>query len=166
MEDIMKASNFLEIDGVTNASKVTPIVPHQKNDKRKLSKLIEDVVSNVTSEALAMIRRKFYLPNEESGIVIPKFLCRAITIIVGITIFFREHGVTLKIKHLSRMFKFTMGASRNLRKLIVLSKSSHVKEEEILKLLNFFDTKTLRWELCFISRYVAEEKLFKVGLSI
>ncbi|KAH0458316.1 hypothetical protein IEQ34_013631 [Dendrobium chrysotoxum] len=42
----------------------------------------------------------------------------------------------------------------------------HLGEEEILKTLNFSDTKSLQEELRHISQYVMEEKLFKVGLSI
>ncbi|KAH0458852.1 hypothetical protein IEQ34_011666 [Dendrobium chrysotoxum] len=45
-----------------------------------------------------------------------------------------------------------------------LPSSSYVGEEDILRILNFLDMKSLQQELCYISRYVTEECLFKVGL--
>ncbi|KAH0448200.1 hypothetical protein IEQ34_022000 [Dendrobium chrysotoxum] len=87
------ASYRQEIDGVTNASKVTPSIPHQKNDKRKSTNIIEDMVSTVTFEALVVIRSHPApeLPDilKECGIVLPKFLCRAIMIIVGLIVLFK-----------------------------------------------------------------------------
>ncbi|KAH0457247.1 hypothetical protein IEQ34_015154 [Dendrobium chrysotoxum] len=41
------------------------------------------------------------------GVALPQFLCRAITIIVGLIVFFRERGATLTVEYLSKMCKFT-----------------------------------------------------------
>ncbi|KAH0451693.1 hypothetical protein IEQ34_018992 [Dendrobium chrysotoxum] len=40
------------------------------------------------------------------GVSIPQFLCRAITIMVGLTVFFRERGAMLTVEYLSKMCKF------------------------------------------------------------
>ncbi|KAH0458290.1 hypothetical protein IEQ34_013605 [Dendrobium chrysotoxum] len=41
------------------------------------------------------------------GVALPQFLCRAVTIIVGLIVFFRERGATLTVEYLSKMCKFT-----------------------------------------------------------
>ncbi|KAL0911258.1 hypothetical protein M5K25_019385 [Dendrobium thyrsiflorum] len=42
----------------------------------------------------------------------------------------------------------------------------HVGVEDLLKMLNLPDINTLHYEVCYLSRYVDDEYLFKVGLSI
>ncbi|KAL0919986.1 hypothetical protein M5K25_009082 [Dendrobium thyrsiflorum] len=42
----------------------------------------------------------------------------------------------------------------------------HVGEEDLLKILNLSDVDTLHYEVHYLSRYVDEEYLFKVGLYI
>ncbi|KAH0449225.1 hypothetical protein IEQ34_023025 [Dendrobium chrysotoxum] len=58
------------------------------------------------------------------------------------------------------------GLSEKWGRLKELPHFPQLGEEEILKTLDFSDTKSLQEELHHISRYVMEEKLFKVGLSI
>ncbi|KAH0451122.1 hypothetical protein IEQ34_018421 [Dendrobium chrysotoxum] len=41
------------------------------------------------------------------GVSLPQFLCRAITIIFGLTVFFQERGATLTVEYLSEICKFT-----------------------------------------------------------
>ncbi|KAH0452109.1 hypothetical protein IEQ34_019408 [Dendrobium chrysotoxum] len=41
------------------------------------------------------------------GVSIPQFLCRAITSMVGLTVFFRECRAMLTVEYLSKMCKFT-----------------------------------------------------------
>ncbi|KAH0452111.1 hypothetical protein IEQ34_019410 [Dendrobium chrysotoxum] len=41
------------------------------------------------------------------GVALSQFLCRAITIIVGLIVFFRERGASLTVEYLSKMCKFT-----------------------------------------------------------
>ncbi|KAH0448309.1 hypothetical protein IEQ34_022109 [Dendrobium chrysotoxum] len=43
---------------------------------------------------------------------------------------------------------------------------SHVGEEDILRILNILDVKHLLFEVCYLTKYIEEEFLFKVGLSI
>ncbi|KAH0456627.1 hypothetical protein IEQ34_014534 [Dendrobium chrysotoxum] len=136
------------------------------------------------------------------GVPLAQFLCRTITIIVGLTAFYRERGARLTVDHLSKMCWLTSdsqgcilcrgkkwldfsthdpsknwsssfffvkndwGLSEKWGRLKQLPDFPHLREEEILKTLNFSDTKSLQEELCHISQYVMEEKLFKVGLSI
>ncbi|KAH0467440.1 hypothetical protein IEQ34_004678 [Dendrobium chrysotoxum] len=45
-----------------------------------------------------------------------------------------------------------------------LSSSLHVGEEDVLRILNFFNTVSLQQELCYIRRCMMEECLFKVGI--
>ncbi|KAH0465343.1 hypothetical protein IEQ34_005448 [Dendrobium chrysotoxum] len=42
----------------------------------------------------------------------------------------------------------------------------HVGEEDILRILNIPDVKYLLFEVCYMTKYIEEEFLFKVGLSI
>ncbi|KAH0459032.1 hypothetical protein IEQ34_011846 [Dendrobium chrysotoxum] len=120
------------------------------------------------------------------GVALPQFLCRAITIIVGLIVFFKERGATLTVEYLSKMCKFTSdsygciscrankkwldfnewGLPEKWDKFKELPSSLHVGEGDILRILNCSDTKSLQQELRYISRCVTEECLFKVGLSI
>ncbi|KAH0466867.1 hypothetical protein IEQ34_004105 [Dendrobium chrysotoxum] len=58
------------------------------------------------------------------------------------------------------------GLPEKLVRLKELPDSPNIGEHQILKILNFPDTKSLQHELYYISGYVTEECLFKVGLSI
>ncbi|KAH0456512.1 hypothetical protein IEQ34_014419 [Dendrobium chrysotoxum] len=136
------------------------------------------------------------------GVPLAQFLCRTVTIIVGLTAFYRERGAKLTVDHLSKMCRLTSDSqghilcrgkkwldfstrdpsknwsssfffvkndwalSEKWGRLKELPNFPHLGEEEILKTLNFSDTKSLQEELRHISQYVMEEKLFKVGLSI
>ncbi|KAH0463895.1 hypothetical protein IEQ34_006681 [Dendrobium chrysotoxum] len=50
-------------------------------------------------------------------------------------------------------------------KLRELPISLHLGAEELLKILKFFDIDTLHYEVRYLSRYIDEKYLFKVGLS-
>ncbi|KAH0466488.1 hypothetical protein IEQ34_003726 [Dendrobium chrysotoxum] len=124
--------------GLTYASKFIPFT--RDGDRKRF----DDVASTITSNSLAMIHKKFHLPNEmliiapkrsdrahappsglaavyemvlhaslrfppapkfldifkACGVTLPQFLCRAITLIVGLVVFFRECGATLTIEYL------------------------------------------------------------------
>ncbi|KAH0458723.1 hypothetical protein IEQ34_011537 [Dendrobium chrysotoxum] len=104
-----------------------------------------------------------------------QFLCRMVTIIMGLMVFYRECGVRLTVNHLSKMCSFISdfqgcilcrGFFEKWGRLKELPNFPYLGEEEILKTLNFSDTKSLQGELCHISQYVLEKKLFKVVLSI
>ncbi|KAH0467519.1 hypothetical protein IEQ34_004757 [Dendrobium chrysotoxum] len=123
----------------------------QDGDRRKSHGVVDDVASTITSDGLAVIRKKFHIINEvliiapkssdrvhvppprfidvyemtlhaglrfppapelleifkACGVSLPQFLYRAITIMVGLAVFFRERGVTLTMEYLSKMCKFT-----------------------------------------------------------
>ncbi|KAH0471068.1 hypothetical protein IEQ34_000791 [Dendrobium chrysotoxum] len=59
--------------------------------------------------------------------------------------------------------------SRNLHekwgKLKDLSTSLHVTAEDLLKMLNLLDVDTLHYAVRYLSRYIDEEYLFKLGIS-
>ncbi|KAH0456105.1 hypothetical protein IEQ34_014012 [Dendrobium chrysotoxum] len=128
------------------------------------------------------------------GVTFPQFLCRVITIIVGLMVFFRECGEILTLEHLCKMYKFTKNSQGQLLdfltcnpsknqsssfffvknewgllkgwgKLKVLLNSPYPVEKGTFKTLNFPDAESLQQELCYIGQYVIEEKLFKVGRS-
>ncbi|KAH0452911.1 hypothetical protein IEQ34_017235 [Dendrobium chrysotoxum] len=112
---------------------------------------------------------------------------------MGLIFFYREHRSRLIVGHLSKMCRLTsdsqevnigwifqhitlprIGLARFFLKndwdlperwerLKELLYFSHLEEDEILKILNFSDTKSLQDELYHINQYVLEEKLFKVG---
>ncbi|KAH0457839.1 hypothetical protein IEQ34_013154 [Dendrobium chrysotoxum] len=90
---------------------------------------------------------------------------------IGLIVFYREHDVRLIVDHLSKMCRLTSNfqghdLSKKWGRLKELPNFPHLGEEEILKTLDFFDTKSLQEELHHISQYVLEENFFKVGLSI
>ncbi|KAL0905902.1 hypothetical protein M5K25_024350 [Dendrobium thyrsiflorum] len=120
-------------------------------DRKRSHGAIDDVVSTITSDGLAVISKKLHIPNEvliiapkksdrvhappsgfiavyemtlrsglrfpplpellrifeACGVFLPQFLCRAITIMVGLAVFFRERGAILTVEYLSKMCKFT-----------------------------------------------------------
>ncbi|KAH0454168.1 hypothetical protein IEQ34_016092 [Dendrobium chrysotoxum] len=127
-----------------------------------------------------------------SPIVDSYFSDIVISIIIELLIFFRDCGAVLSIECLSRMgritfrskwldiftrapskswasgFFFTQNELNLLKKwekLKDLSISLHIREDDILKMLNLPDIDTLHYEVCYLSKYVEEEYLFKVGLS-
>ncbi|KAH0467973.1 hypothetical protein IEQ34_003006 [Dendrobium chrysotoxum] len=116
------------------------------------------------------------------GVSFSQFFCRVMSIIIGLIIFFRDHSagrITFISKWLdihtrdsskSKVSGFFFvqndwncmkewGKQRDL--LIPL----HVGAEDLLRMLNLPDVNTLHYEVHFLSKYVDEEYLFKVGLS-
>ncbi|KAH0468052.1 hypothetical protein IEQ34_003085 [Dendrobium chrysotoxum] len=125
---------------------------------------------------------------------------RAMLIIMGLIVLFRDHGAVLSPDCLCRIgrligdiygrisFKskwldirtrdpskswisdfFYVKIDWNLLekwgKLRELPISLHLGAEELLKILKFSDIDTLHYEVRYLSRYIDEEYLFKVGLS-
>ncbi|KAH0452878.1 hypothetical protein IEQ34_017202 [Dendrobium chrysotoxum] len=109
---------------------------------------------------------------------------RAISIIMGLIVLFRERGAVLSPDCLSRMGRLvgdtqgrisfrskwldirTRDPSKSwISDFFYLPISLHLGAEELLKILKFSDIDTLHYEVRYLSRYIDEEYLFKVGLS-
>ncbi|KAH0459376.1 hypothetical protein IEQ34_012190 [Dendrobium chrysotoxum] len=147
-------------------------------DESRRSTLIDDVSSSITSDGLIIIRKKFHLP-DDLVMVVPKKTDRARDPPNG---FFTMYEMTLcagrkwldfstrdPSKNWSSSFFFVKndwGLFKKWGRLKELPNIPRIREEDILKILNFSETKSLQEELRHISQYVLEEKLFKVGLSI
>ncbi|KAH0456626.1 hypothetical protein IEQ34_014533 [Dendrobium chrysotoxum] len=121
------------------------------------------------------------------GVSLAQLFYRAMSIIMGLIIFFRDYGAVLSPKCLSRMghlISDTQGrisfrskcldihtrdplkkSSKKLGKLKELPIFLHIGAEDLLKILKLSDIDALHYEVRYLSRYIDEEYLFKVGLS-
>ncbi|KAH0453413.1 hypothetical protein IEQ34_017737 [Dendrobium chrysotoxum] len=93
-------------------------------------------------------------------------------ITVGLIVFFRDRGVVLTlvqglITFISKWLAIRTKINQRvgLEKLKDLSFPFHVGVEDILRMLNIPDVKTLYYEVCYLGKYVKDKYLFKVGLS-
>ncbi|KAH0468374.1 hypothetical protein IEQ34_003407 [Dendrobium chrysotoxum] len=135
------------------------------------------------------------------GMSVAQLSYRAMSIIMGLIVLFRDRGAVLSPDCLARMGRligdtqgrisfrskwldirtrdpskswisdfFYVKNDWNLLekwgKLRELPISLHIGAEELLKILKFSDIDTLHYEVRYLSRYIYEEYLFKVGLSI
>ncbi|KAH0468310.1 hypothetical protein IEQ34_003343 [Dendrobium chrysotoxum] len=57
------------------------------------------------------------------------------------------------------------GLQEKWGKLTELPIPLHIKAEDLLRILKIPDLDALHYEVCYLSRYIDEEYLFKVGLS-
>ncbi|KAH0434951.1 hypothetical protein IEQ34_026718 [Dendrobium chrysotoxum] len=154
-------------EGLTDASK---IIPSAHDGDRRRS---DDVASIITSDSLAAIRKKFHVPNDVL-IIAPRRTNRAhappqrfvavyeMTLCTGLR--FPPAPESLDIFKAFGVNEWDL--LKKWDKLKELPSSLHVGEEDILRILNFPNKKSLQQELCYISRCVMEKYLFKVGLSI
>ncbi|KAL0909379.1 hypothetical protein M5K25_020241 [Dendrobium thyrsiflorum] len=134
------------------------------------------------------------------GVSLSQLSYRAMSIIMGLIVFFRDRGAVLSPVCLSRIGRlisdsqsrisfrsrwldirtrdpskgwvsdfFFVQNDWNLQekwgKLKDLPVPIHTGEEDLLKMLNLPDFDNLHYEVRYLSRYVDEEYLFKVGLS-
>ncbi|KAH0458706.1 hypothetical protein IEQ34_011520 [Dendrobium chrysotoxum] len=134
------------------------------------------------------------------GVSLAQLSYRAMSIIMGLIVLFRDRGAVLSPDCLARMGRligdtqghisfrskwldirtrdpskswisdfFYVKNDWNLLekwgKLRELPISLHLGAEELLKILKFSDIDTLHYEVRYLSRYIDEEYLFKVGLS-
>ncbi|KAH0449086.1 hypothetical protein IEQ34_022886 [Dendrobium chrysotoxum] len=134
------------------------------------------------------------------GVSLAQLSYRAMSIIMGLIVLFRDRGAVLSPDCLARMGRLigdTQGRisfrskwldirTRDLSKswisdffyvkndwnllekwgkLRELPIPLHLGAEELLKILKFSDIDTLHYEVRYLSRYIDEEYLFKVGLS-
>ncbi|KAH0466204.1 hypothetical protein IEQ34_006307 [Dendrobium chrysotoxum] len=134
----------------------------------------DDIISTIISDSLSIFRKKFHILNDlvmkvpeklahacspppgflmlidiltTYGVSLSQLSYRVISIIMELIIFFRDHGV------------------EKWEKQKDLSIPLHVRVEDLLKRLNLSDVDTLYYEVCYLSRYLDEEYLFKDALQ-
>ncbi|KAH0450866.1 hypothetical protein IEQ34_021558 [Dendrobium chrysotoxum] len=135
---------------------------------------------------------QFFLPSElidistTCGVSISQFSYRAMSIVIGLIVFFRDHGEVLTPEFFSHMGRFTCDIQshrskswdsefffvknnwnliKKWGKLKELPVLLHIGEEDILGDLKILDVKNLLYEICYLSKYIEDDYLFKVGCS-
>ncbi|KAH0463677.1 hypothetical protein IEQ34_008259 [Dendrobium chrysotoxum] len=134
------------------------------------------------------------------GVCLSQFSYRAMSIVMGLIVLFRDRGVVLSSECLSRMGRLfsdaqgcisfrskwldirtrdpskgwvsnffyvqnDWGLQEKWGKLKELPVPLHIGVEDLLRILKLPDLDALHYEVRYLSRYVDEEYLFKVGLS-
>ncbi|KAH0467412.1 hypothetical protein IEQ34_004650 [Dendrobium chrysotoxum] len=134
------------------------------------------------------------------GVCLSQFSYRAMSIVMGLIVLFRDRGVVLSIECLSRMGRLFSDAQGRISfrskwldirtrdpskgwisnffyvqndwglqekwgKLKELPVPLYIGVEDLLRILKLPDLDALHYEVRYLSRYVDEEYLFKVGLS-
>ncbi|KAH0454052.1 hypothetical protein IEQ34_018376 [Dendrobium chrysotoxum] len=134
------------------------------------------------------------------GVCLSQFSYRAMSIVMGLIVLFRDRGVVLSSECLSRMGRLfsdaqgrvsfrskwldirtrdpskgwisnffyvqnDWGLQEKWGKLKELPVPLHIGAEDLLRILKLPDLDALHYEVRYLSRYVDEEYLFKVGLS-
>ncbi|KAH0466077.1 hypothetical protein IEQ34_006180 [Dendrobium chrysotoxum] len=87
------------------------------------------------------------------GVCLSQFFYRVMSIVMGLIVLFRDRGVN------------DWGLHEKWEKLKELPIPLHIGEEDLLRILKLSDLDALHYEVCYLSRYIDEEYLFKVGLS-
>ncbi|KAH0460185.1 hypothetical protein IEQ34_010848 [Dendrobium chrysotoxum] len=134
------------------------------------------------------------------GVCLSQFFYRAMSIVMGLIVLFKDRGVVLSSECLSRMGRLFSDAQGRISfrskwldirtrdpskgwisnffnvqndwglqekwgKLKELPVPLHIGAEDLLRILKLPDLDALHYEVRYLSRYVDEEYLFKVGLS-
>ncbi|KAH0448057.1 hypothetical protein IEQ34_021857 [Dendrobium chrysotoxum] len=126
------------------------------------------------------------------GVCLSQFSYRAMSIVMGLIVLFRDRGVVLSSECLSRMGRLFSDAQGRISfrskwldirtrdpskgwisnffyekwgKLKELHVPLHIGAEDLLRILKLPDLDALHYEVRYLNRYVDEEYLFKVGLS-
>ncbi|KAH0465985.1 hypothetical protein IEQ34_006088 [Dendrobium chrysotoxum] len=88
------------------------------------------------------------------------------SIVMGLIVLFRDRGVVLSSECLSRMGRlFSDNLQEKWGKLKELPVPLHIGAEDLLRILKLPDLDALHYEMRYLSRYIDQEYLFKVGLS-
>ncbi|KAH0464743.1 hypothetical protein IEQ34_004846 [Dendrobium chrysotoxum] len=87
------------------------------------------------------------------GVCLSQFSYRAMSIVMGLIVLFRDREVN------------DWGLQEKWGKLKELPVPLHIGAEDLLRILKLPDLDALHYEVRYLSRYVDEEYLFKVGLS-
>ncbi|KAH0451349.1 hypothetical protein IEQ34_018648 [Dendrobium chrysotoxum] len=121
------------------------------------------------------------------GVCLSQFSYIVMSIVMGLIVLFRDRGVVLSSECLSRMgskwldirtrdpskgwisnFFYVQndwGLQEKWGKLKELPVPLHIGAEDLLRILKLPDLDALHYEVRYLSRYIDEEYLFKVGLS-
>ncbi|KAH0464677.1 hypothetical protein IEQ34_004780 [Dendrobium chrysotoxum] len=119
------------------------------------------------------------------GVCLSQFSYRAMSIVMGLIVLFRDRGVVLSSECLSQMGRLFSDAQGRISfrsnnffyvqndwglqekwgKLKELPVPLHIGAEDLLRILKLPDLDALHYEVRYLSRYIDEEYLFKVGLS-
>ncbi|KAH0452866.1 hypothetical protein IEQ34_017190 [Dendrobium chrysotoxum] len=87
------------------------------------------------------------------GVCLSQFSYRVMSIVMGLIALFRDRGVN------------DWNLQEKWRKLKELSVPLHIGAKDLLRILKLSDLNALHYEVRYLSRYIDEEYLFKVGLS-
>ncbi|KAH0465459.1 hypothetical protein IEQ34_005562 [Dendrobium chrysotoxum] len=123
------------------------------------------------------------------GVILSQFFYRAMSIVMGLIVLFRDRRVVLSAECLSRMGRLfsdwldicTRDPSKGWisdffyvqndwklqekwGKLKEFPVPLHIRAEDLLKILKLPDLDALHYEVRYLSRYIDEEYLFEVGL--
>ncbi|KAH0452842.1 hypothetical protein IEQ34_017166 [Dendrobium chrysotoxum] len=90
-----------------------------------------------------------------------RYITVAMSIIMGLIVLFRDHGVISDFFYVQNDWKL----QEKWGKLKELPVPLHIGAEDLLKILKLPDLDALHYEVCYLSRYIDEEYLFKMGLS-
>ncbi|KAH0448485.1 hypothetical protein IEQ34_022285 [Dendrobium chrysotoxum] len=96
----------------------------------------DDVVTTKTSDSLIILRKKFHFPNDP---------------VMKGRISFRSKWLDIRTRDPPKSWELPIPL--------------HVGAEDLLKMLKLSDVNTLHYEIYYLSRYVDEEYLLKVGVS-
>ncbi|KAH0466697.1 hypothetical protein IEQ34_003935 [Dendrobium chrysotoxum] len=120
------------------------------------------------------------------GVYLSQFSYRAMSIVMGLIVLFRDRGVSAFLgwgvslamrrdafhsgpsdwtSALETPRKNDWGLQEKWGKLKELPVPLHIEAEDLLRILKLPDLDALHYEVRYLSRYVDEEYLFKVGLS-
>ncbi|KAH0466882.1 hypothetical protein IEQ34_004120 [Dendrobium chrysotoxum] len=101
------------------------------------------------------------------GVCLSQFSYRAMSIVMGLIVLFRDRGVVLSSECLSRMGRLFSDAQGHIsfRSKWLDIRTRDPSKEDLLRILKLPDLDALHYEVRYLSRYVDEEYLFKVGLS-
>ncbi|KAH0461565.1 hypothetical protein IEQ34_009140 [Dendrobium chrysotoxum] len=122
------------------------------------------------------------------GVSLAQFLHKAMSVTMGLIAFFRDRGAVLTLKYLLWMGQFIidtegrdplkswahaffyvengLGIIEKWGRMNDLHVPLYVGEDDILRILNISDVEHLLFEVRYLTKYIEEESLFKVGLLI
>ncbi|KAH0468086.1 hypothetical protein IEQ34_003119 [Dendrobium chrysotoxum] len=92
-------------------------------------------------------------------VCLSQFFYRVMSIVMSLIVLFRDRGV------ISVLETYRNVGSEKWGKLKELPVPLHIGAEDLLRILNLPDLDALHYEVRYLSRYIDEEYLFKVGLS-
>ncbi|KAH0452302.1 hypothetical protein IEQ34_019601 [Dendrobium chrysotoxum] len=176
-----------------NPSEDRPVQRSEVSKRIQKAPKADDVISTITEDSFISFRKKFHFPNDLvmkvparsdhacfhprgyvtvyefslraglrfppaselidivtiCGVYLSQFFYRVMSIVMGLISLFRDREVVLSSECLSRMGCLF----------------SDAQGQDLLRILKLPDLDALHYEVRYLSRYIDEEYLFKVGLS-